>query len=262
MHRGRTDCGDAGRPGLLGLGCYGAEIETPHIDGSPGRGCVSASSTTRPSANRRASACSAGCTPTKRATESGPGGDVRRIASGGGLLHGDEPANGTWRSEPTERGLPAVLRSFVRSDEFLHRRQHLPVGWPALVDFGDDFYTTDAFTDYAIRYVDQALDRQQPFLIYIAHNAPHYPLQAPGSRRDEVPRPLPHRLGQAAPGPLPAAGCDGDDRSEWPLSPRPDYIPAWDSLNEQQQDWEISAWPPSRRWSTAWIRTWVGWSST
>ena len=44
-----------------------------------------------------------------------------------------------------------------------------------------DFYTTHAFTDRAIEFVEDA-DAQrdeQPFFLYLAHNAPHYPLQAP-----------------------------------------------------------------------------------
>ncbi len=41
-----------------------------------------------------------------------------------------------------------------------------------------DFYTTDAFTDYAVDYLDQYKDEQQPFLLYVAYTAPHYPLHA------------------------------------------------------------------------------------
>jgi len=40
------------------------------------------------------------------------------------------------------------------------------------------FYSTDAFTDYAIRFVDDALETERPFFLYLAHNAPHFPLHA------------------------------------------------------------------------------------
>ncbi|MCD6304332.1 MAG: arylsulfatase [Planctomycetes bacterium] len=47
------------------------------------------------------------------------------------------------------------------------------------------FYTTDAFTDYALKYLDQyygpSADPQEaskPFFLYIAYTAPHYPLHA------------------------------------------------------------------------------------
>jgi len=41
-----------------------------------------------------------------------------------------------------------------------------------------DFYTTDAFTDYALKYLDQYGHEDQPFLLYLAYTAPHYPLHA------------------------------------------------------------------------------------
>lgn len=39
------------------------------------------------------------------------------------------------------------------------------------------YYTTDAFTDYAIRFVEEQKD-SDPFFLYLAFNAPHWPLQA------------------------------------------------------------------------------------
>lgn len=39
------------------------------------------------------------------------------------------------------------------------------------------YYTTDAFTDYAIQFVEEQKD-DKPFFLYLAFNAPHWPLQA------------------------------------------------------------------------------------
>jgi arylsulfatase A-like enzyme len=41
-----------------------------------------------------------------------------------------------------------------------------------------DFYTTDAFTDKAIEYLDEYKDEEKPFFLYLSYNAPHDPLQA------------------------------------------------------------------------------------
>ncbi|MEL7118136.1 MAG: sulfatase-like hydrolase/transferase [Bacteroidota bacterium] len=41
---------------------------------------------------------------------------------------------------------------------------------------GDSFYMTDAFSDYAIDYIDK--DDKQPFFMYLAYTAPHWPLHA------------------------------------------------------------------------------------
>ncbi len=44
---------------------------------------------------------------------------------------------------------------------------------------GDGFYTTDAFTDYAIKFITEASKSDdRPFFCYLAYNAPHWPLNA------------------------------------------------------------------------------------
>jgi arylsulfatase len=45
-------------------------------------------------------------------------------------------------------------------------------------DFPKDFYSSNAFTDYGIQFIKER-DRNKPFFMYMAYNAPHYPLQAP-----------------------------------------------------------------------------------
>lgn len=40
-----------------------------------------------------------------------------------------------------------------------------------------EYYTTDAFTDKAIHFIQEQKD-EKPFFLYLAYNAPHWPLQA------------------------------------------------------------------------------------
>ena len=42
-----------------------------------------------------------------------------------------------------------------------------------------DFYTTDFFTDVAIEYMEDALAVKKTPFLYLAYNAPHFPLEAP-----------------------------------------------------------------------------------
>ncbi len=99
----------------------------------------------------------------------------------------------------------------------------------------DDWYSTDAWTLASIRFIDECLQSGKPFFLYLAHNAPHFPLQAP--ERD-----IARFRGKFR------AGWDklreeryarqlklGLIREEWPLSPRPDQIQAWDTLTEKQK---------------------------
>ncbi len=41
-----------------------------------------------------------------------------------------------------------------------------------------NFYTTDAFTDYALNYLDEYGRDESPFFLYVGYTAPHYPLHA------------------------------------------------------------------------------------
>ena len=45
-------------------------------------------------------------------------------------------------------------------------------------DLPDDFYSTHAFTDYGKQFIEER-DKAKPFFMYMAYNAPHYPLHAP-----------------------------------------------------------------------------------
>lgn len=44
-----------------------------------------------------------------------------------------------------------------------------------------NYYLTDAISDTSVRYMEEHLakDNQQPFFMYVAYNAPHWPLHAP-----------------------------------------------------------------------------------
>lgn len=44
-----------------------------------------------------------------------------------------------------------------------------------------NYYTTDAFTDEAIKFLTDSKneDNEKPFFLYLAYNAPHWPIQAP-----------------------------------------------------------------------------------
>lgn len=102
----------------------------------------------------------------------------------------------------------------------------LPAGW----------YSTDAWTEFGLKFIDEALAAEKPFFLYLAHNAPHFPLQA---RAEDIAR----FRGKYRKG--------WDKLSEerharqiemglidpsWGKAERPDDVQAWDSLPEEEQD--------------------------
>lgn len=54
--------------------------------------------------------------------------------------------------------------------------KNVPDNDPALPK---EWYTTDLYTDFAIRYAREAVSAAKPFFLYLPFNAPHFPLTAP-----------------------------------------------------------------------------------
>jgi arylsulfatase len=103
------------------------------------------------------------------------------------------------------------------------------------VHAGDGFYTTDAFVDHAIRFVDKD-DQSKPFFLYLAFNAPHFPLMAP---QDEIAKFRGKykigwdRLREVRHAKQLALGVM--DKA-WALSRRPAEVAAWESVSASEQD--------------------------
>jgi arylsulfatase A-like enzyme len=51
------------------------------------------------------------------------------------------------------------------------------------IELPSDFYLTDALNEYALRFLKETANREDPFFLYVAHIAPHWPLHA---REDDV----------------------------------------------------------------------------
>ncbi len=101
------------------------------------------------------------------------------------------------------------------------------------------FYTTDAFTDYGMRFIGEHLDEraeEDPFFLYLAFTAPHWPLQA---FEDDIAKYRgKYKIGwdkmreQRLKKQIELGLID----ESWELSPKTEKIPDWDSLDEKKQD--------------------------
>jgi len=100
----------------------------------------------------------------------------------------------------------------------------------------DDWYATDLWTDFAIKFVDEALAAKKPFYLHLCHNAPHFPLQAP--TEDIAKFRGKYKVGwdklreQRHAKQLELGIVD----KAWPLSPRPREVKAWDGLSGAEQE--------------------------
>jgi arylsulfatase A-like enzyme len=99
-----------------------------------------------------------------------------------------------------------------------------------------DWYSTDLWTTFGLKFIDEARAAKKPFFLYLAHNAPHFPLQAPADTIAKF-------RGQYK------AGWDalstarhkkqqalGIVDSAWTKAPRAEAIQAWDSLTPEEKD--------------------------
>jgi arylsulfatase len=228
--------------GFSDIGCYGGEIETPNIDRLAAGGL------------KFSQFYNCGkCEPTRAALITGhqwwtyspevavrrdsPNmGEVMRTAGYRTMMVGKWHAAGV----PFERGfdrhfgfMGGGTNYFLGDDSFTLDGQPWPVP-------KEDFYVTTALTEYAVRFIreENQSHPDQPFLLYLAYNAPHSPIQAPAElvakyrgqylkgwdviRRERFERQ--RKLGLAGPG--------------WNFPERPTNLPAWDTLDDKNKDFE------------------------
>lgn len=178
--------------GYSDLGAYGGEIPTPHID-ALAKGGV----------RFTRMANSARCCPSRASLLTGLHPAQAGIPNFAGVLSRNSvtiaevlrPAGyktyavGKWHvgntptTRPTARGFdefygyPAGHSQDMWTPESYLR---LPEGRkPEIVRAPGKFYATDVFTEYALEFLRQAQASKQPWLLYLAHSAPHFPIQAP-----------------------------------------------------------------------------------
>ncbi|MBN1443465.1 MAG: arylsulfatase [Planctomycetes bacterium] len=209
-----AEAGSAERPNIIviladdmgysDIGCFGGEIQTPNLDRLAAEGL------------RFTSFCNTGrCCPTRASLLTGlyphragvghmtqdrglPAylgrlndgcvtiAEVLKEAGYIAMMTGKWHVGGEPDHWPTRRGFemfygtpegggfyfkPRPGRSVRLGEE----KAEIPEGW----------YITDALSDHAVRFIDEARDSGKPFFLYVAHIAPHWPLQA---RREDIAR--------------------------------------------------------------------------
>lgn len=169
--------------GFSDLGCYGGEIDTPNLDRLAASGLRFTDFHNNAKCSETRASLLTGLWHQQSKNLRKPGhvtmAEVLREAGYTTLMSGKWHLAGT----PPQRGfdryfgfLSGAINFFTGKDwqtgENLMRLDEKPYQVP------DDFYSTDAFTDYAIKFLEEAFTSDRPFFLYLAHNAPHFPLHA------------------------------------------------------------------------------------
>jgi arylsulfatase len=251
--------------GFAQLGCFGSDIETPHLDGLAANGLRYSSFHT-----------TALCSPTRACVLTGrnhhavgmgriidlamgfPGYDAR-IPPSCALLpamltpHGYAAyAVGKWHLTPEDeshlgarRDRWPLGRGFERFYGFFPGEVHQFV--PALVhdnhiveppgSYEDGYHLTADLVDHAIGYVEDLrnVDVDRPWFLYLATGACHSPHQAPAEWIDRYRGRFDAGWDAWREAALARQVASGLLPAHTELSPRPDWVPAWDSLSADER---------------------------
>lgn len=175
--------------GWSDIGCFGSEIQTPNLD------ALAQSGLTFPQFYN-----SARCCPTRASLLTGLVPHQAGFPDMSGTLSqncvtlpevlGDAGYStsmvGKWHlgseSTPVNRGFGEFYGMLGGFNSFWEENpwyKRLPADHPKRQYKAGEFYSTDAFADYSIDFIDQSKQSGKPWFQYLAFNAAHFPLQAP-----------------------------------------------------------------------------------
>lgn len=248
--------------GFSDIGCYGSEIPTPNIDALAEHGVrftqfynTARCSPTRASLMTGVYPHQAGMGHLDNIVHEGSKGTTGRlrddVVTMAEVLHDDgylTCMTGKWHmgqqhgTPPWKRGFDRSLNSPVggiyfrkqnyRSEVFLNgekKQKDDPI-------FGKKWYSTDLWTDWGMKFIDEAREEKKPFFLYLAYCAPHFPLMAPA---DEIAKYRGkykqswEKLREARHQRQIELGIVD---AKWPLSPIPEQVPNWDQLSDEEKD--------------------------
>jgi arylsulfatase len=183
--------------GYSDLGCYGGEIKTPHIDQLAQNGIL----LTRFYSTGRCCPSRASLLTGLYPHRAGLGHKVKDLGQPGyrGRIADDALTiaqvlkeenyrsfiSGKWHlgtDDPTMHGFEEFYGTLVSAQTYwdLGHYQRLPEGSKVRTYRKDSFYGTDALTDHALDFLKEARNSpDKPWFLYMAYNAPHFPLHAP-----------------------------------------------------------------------------------
>ena len=231
--------------GFSDISCYGSEIQTPHLDALADEGMrlTQFYSTAKCHSSRVSLLTGLYC------DQAG----AESLSRGATIAEALKPAGyhtmmvGKWHltKEPTDFGferywghLSGATNFFTGDETFRLDGEKWNV--PSTLN-GKPFYVTDANIDFANKFIDEHLaspSKDAPFLLYVAFNAPHYPLQAPKEAVEKQKGNYDEGWDVLREKRYQRQLKSGLLTDTYKLSPRPGHVPAWDSLSKEDQQWE------------------------
>ena len=224
--------------GFSDIGCYGGEIETPTIDKLAQDGLRF-----RQFYNTAKCSTSRICLLSGMYSHQAGGGKLTNAVTIAEVLKDAgyfTAMTGKWHiaDQPTDRGFMRYFGHLSGATNFFVGNKSFRLNGKPWSGFGKDFYTTDANTEYGMKFIEESLGTGKPFFLYIAHNAPHYPLQAKKQDFDKYENRYVTGWDTIRKERFAKQKAIGLIPKDWQCPPRPAYIPAWNSLDDNKRAWE------------------------
>jgi arylsulfatase A-like enzyme len=102
-------------------------------------------------------------------------------------------------------------------------------------EFGKDWYSTDLFTEWGLKFIDEARSQNKPFFLYIAQGAVHFPLRAPAEVIEKYRGKYMEGWDKLRERRHAKQIEMGLVDPKWPLAPRPADSPAWETRPADRQ---------------------------
>jgi arylsulfatase len=250
--------------GFSDIGCYGGEVPTPNLDRLASRGVRFTQAYN-----------AARCSPTRASLltglyphQAGMGWLDNKVEPASKGFHGKllgrcvtiaevlrdagyfTAMAGKWHLGQ-QNGTPPWKRGFMRSlnsrygevyfpeemdkagtENLYLNGQELPKNSPV---FGKDWYSTDLFTEWGLKFADEALAEKKPFFLYIAQGAVHFPLRAPREVIEKYRGKYLEGWDMLRERRLARQVEMGIIDPKWPLAPRPPEVPDWETRAEDRK---------------------------
>ena len=124
------------------------------------------------------------------------------------------------------RGDKAKAKLFLNGVEIANDDPRLPKDW----------YSTDLWTTFGLKFIDEALAAKKPFYLHLCHNAPHFPLQAPAEEIAKFRGRYKEGWGALRDARIRRQREMGLIDAAWEKSPRPPTIKVWKDHTPEEQD--------------------------
>lgn len=179
--------------GFSDLGCYGGEIKTPHLDKMAAEGIQF-------SQFYNSGVCTISRATMLTGLYARNEGDylkdnmvtIAEVLNSNGystIMSGKWHLGNALPNRPVDRGFEDYYGPLTGSANYfdptlgyatfyLNTKGQFYHNEEQITEVREDFYLTDALTDYSIQEIKKCVSGNKPFFLHLAYNAPHFPLQA------------------------------------------------------------------------------------